>query len=151
VKRLRVVGIGSEWRGDDAVGRTVARLLRDEGLDVLELDGEPASLVDALGDADGVGVVDAVRSGAAPGTVVRWDATEPLPQQPFRGSTHVLGLAEAVELARALGRLAPRVVVIGVEGGSFATGAGLSAAVAAAVRPAAAAVRAELAAIAGAP
>ena len=47
-------------------------------------------------------------------------------------STHALGLAEAVELARSLGRLPQRVVVYGIEGESFAFGKGLSAAVAAA-------------------
>ena len=46
------------------------------------------------------------RSGAAPGTTRRLDASrERLPAELFRGSTHALGLAEAVELARALDRL----------------------------------------------
>ena len=43
-------------------------------------------------------------------------------------STHALGLADAVELARSLGRLPQRVVVYGIEGAAFEFGNGLSAA-----------------------
>ena len=45
---------------------------------------------------------------------------------PSRGSTHALGVAEAIELGRALGRLPRRLLVFGIEGGSFDAGAGLS-------------------------
>jgi hydrogenase maturation protease len=44
-------------------------------------------------------------------------------------SSHGLGLAEAVELARALGRLPDQMMVLGVEVGSVETGAGLGPAV----------------------
>jgi hydrogenase maturation protease len=53
----------------------------------------------------------------------------------FHGSTHAFGVGEAIELARALGRLPRRVLVYGVEGREFAAGEGLSPAVAAAVEP----------------
>jgi hydrogenase maturation protease len=46
-----------------------------------------------------------------------------------RCSTHALDPAQAIELARALGRLPARLVVWGVEGRSFALGAPPSAAV----------------------
>ena len=41
-------------------------------------------------------------------------------------STHGLGLAEAIELGRALGRLPARLVVYAIEGQGYATGAPLS-------------------------
>jgi hydrogenase maturation protease len=41
-------------------------------------------------------------------------------------STHGFGLAEAIELARALGGLPPRCVVYAIEGSSFEEGAALS-------------------------
>jgi len=140
-----VIGVGNQWRGDDRVGLLVTERLADEGVAAIGLGGEPAALVDALGAAGAVVVVDAVRSGAAPGTIVRWDASsQPLPLPPFRGSTHALGLAEAIELARALGRLAPRIVVYGIEVASCETGAALSAPVEQAVAGAVEAVRSEL-------
>jgi hydrogenase maturation protease len=140
-----VVGVGNQWRGDDGIGLVIAERLAEDGVAAIGLGGEPAALVDALGDAEAVVVVDAVRSGAAAGTIVRWDASsEPLPLAPFRCSTHALGVAEAIELARALGRLAPRVVVYGIEVADVGTGAALSAPVEQAVAGAVDAVRSEL-------
>ena len=52
---------------------------------------------------------------------------------PRPASTHLIGLADALELARALGRLPPRVVVYGIEGHRFGVGDPVSPAVAAAV------------------
>jgi hydrogenase maturation protease len=53
----------------------------------------------------------------------------PLPQELFRHSTHAFGVADAVELARALDRLPPRLILYGIEGGNFAAGVKLSLAV----------------------
>mgnify|MGYP000147280489 CR=1 FL=1 len=145
---LRVLGVGNAWRRDDAVGLAVARRLHGSlpaGVEVLEREGEPTSLIEAWAGADAAWVVDAVSSGAPPGTIHRLDArAAPLPAELFRASTHHLGLPEAVELARALGRLPPRLVVFGVAGARFEAGQELTPAVAAAVEPAAAAVREEV-------
>jgi hydrogenase maturation protease len=124
---MTVIGLGNEWRGDDGVGVEVARRVGGR-----VLDGEPIGIVTALEGEDEVVLVDAVSTGAAPGTLFVFEASaEPLPTPIFgASSTHALGLAEALELARALGRLPRRVVVYGVEGESFAFGKGLSAAVA---------------------
>jgi hydrogenase maturation protease len=62
-------------------------------------------------------------------------------------STHVFGVAEAIELARALRQLPPVLVVYGVEGATFEMGAGLSAAVAAVVPQVVAQVRQEVLAL----
>ena len=128
--RTLVIGLGNEYRRDDAVGLVVARRLREaapESVLVLEETGEGASLLESWQDADTVILIDAVQSGAAPGTVHRLDArAQPIAKKFFRFSTHAFGLAEAVELARALGRLPPRLTVYGVEGKSFEAGVGLS-------------------------
>jgi hydrogenase maturation protease len=145
---VRIVGVGNPWRSDDGAGLAVARALRGTipGVDVLEREGEPAALIDAWDGADAAWVVDAVASGAAPGTIHRFDATDgALPAALFGASTHHLGLADAVELARALGRLPGRLVVVGIEGASFDAGATLTPAVATAVAEAAALVRREVA------
>lgn len=129
-----VLGIGNAWQGDDAAGLVTARRMRGlapAGVDVRELEGEPVSLVEAWGGAESVFIVDAVRSGAAPGTVHRLDATdEPLPATLSAASTHTLGVGEAIELARALGRLPARIVIYGIEAESIAAGADLTPAVA---------------------
>jgi hydrogenase maturation protease len=126
---MTVIGLGNEWRGDDGVGIEVARRVGGR-----LLDGEPIGLVEAFDGEDEVVLVDAVSTGASPGTIFVFDASsEPLPTPIFgASSTHALGLAEAIELARTLGRLPGRVVVCGIEGESFGFGEGLSSSVAAA-------------------
>jgi len=125
-----IIGLGNEYRRDDAVGLVVARRLREaapESARVLEESGEGASLMESWQDADAVILIDAVHSGAKPGTLHRLDAhAQPIAKKFFRFSTHAFGVAEAVELARTLGRLPPRLIVYGVEGKSFEAGVGLS-------------------------
>jgi hydrogenase maturation protease len=132
-----VLGIGNAWQGDDAAGLIAADRLRElapAGIEVRELEGEPVSLVEAWDGAADVYLIDAVRSGSPPGTVHRLDATdEALPATLSAASTHTLGIGEAIELARALGRLPRRVVLYGIEAESIHAGASLTPAVAAAV------------------
>lgn len=143
-----VIGVGNLDRGDDAVGRLVASALRvtvPEGVIVVESDGDPAAIMDAWAGAGLAVVIDAMVSGAPPGTVRRFDATDdPLPAAVDLASTHGLGAAEAVELARSLGRLPDRLLVYGVEGISFHPGAPMSGPVAAAVEVARGMVAAEV-------
>lgn len=145
---MRIVCVGNRWRSDDAVGLEVARRLQGTlpaGVELSEREGEPTALIDAWEGAAVLWLVDAVSSGAEAGTIHRLDASErELPAELFRGSTHHVGLAEAVELARALDRLPRQTVVYGVEGGSFEVGDELTPAVAAAVERVAAAVREEV-------
>jgi hydrogenase maturation protease len=125
-----VIGVGNAYRGDDGAGREVARLVRErvaDQLDVVVCELEPTRLIDAWAGASSALVVDAVASGAEPGTVHRFDATgEALPSREFRSSTHAFGIGETIELARAVGRLLERIVVFGVEGEAFGSGTELS-------------------------
>jgi hydrogenase maturation protease len=127
---MKVIGVGNEWRSDDGAGLEVARRLGGQ-----QLQGEPIGLVEALDGTDELAIVDAVFSGAPPGTVHEFEAgAEPLPVAIFgASSTHALGLAEAIEIARSLGRLPARVRVLGIEGARFDYGRGLSPEVEAAV------------------
>ena len=135
--RTRIIGIGHPDRGDDAVGRIVAARLRREApghAEVIETDGEAARLLDLFEGVDDVIVIDAGLSGAVPGTIHRLDATAaPLPRPMFATSSHAIGLAESIELARALGSLPKRCIIFAIEAASFDLGAPLSKPVAAAV------------------
>jgi len=126
-----VIGLGNDYRHDDAVGRVVARRLKAiEGDDVrvVEESGEGAALIEAWKGADFVVLIDAVHSGGAAGTIHRFDAeAQPIPSSFFHYSTHAFSLAEAVELARTLNQLPARLIVYGIEGKTFDSGVGLSA------------------------
>jgi hydrogenase maturation protease len=134
---LALIGVGNRFRHDDGAGLEVARrlrLARPPGVNILERDGEPTSLLEAWGNAREALVVDGVFSDSEPGTLHRFEvADQPLPAELFRPSTHALGVADAVELARELGRLPDRLVVYGIEGESFEVGEGLTAVVESAV------------------
>jgi hydrogenase maturation protease len=129
-KSLSLIGVGNRFRSDDAAGLEVARRLRlahPPGVVLVEEEGEPNSLIEAWSEADEALVVDGISSGSTPGRLHRFDVTDaPLPSEIFNPSTHSMGLSEAVELARELGRLPGRLIVYGIEGESFAAGEGLS-------------------------
>lgn len=145
-----VIGIGNPLRGDDGAGLVVAALVAQSapaGVTVLAFEREPVDLIEEMAGAQAVWLIDAVSSGASPGTLLRLDASnEPVPAGLFGVSTHHFGLADALELARGLGRLPPQVIVHGVEGASFASGPELSTEVARATGRLAALVAAEVAA-----
>jgi hydrogenase maturation protease len=146
-----VIGVGQELRGDDAVGLLVARrVARGAGPEVcvVEHDGDGMDLVLRFEAAEHVVLVDAVMSeGGSPGDVHRFDAhAAPLPASVFSStSTHALGVADAVEMARAMERLPRRLVVYGVESACFDIGSAPRAEVLAAVEPVAERVREEIA------
>jgi hydrogenase maturation protease len=134
---LALIGVGNRFRRDDGAGLEVAARLRaakPPGCRILVEQAEPVSLIEDFALVKEALVVDAVSSGGEPGTLHRFDATaEPLPVELFKSSTHALGIADAVELARELDRLPPRLAVYGIEGESFEEGQGLSPAVEATV------------------
>jgi hydrogenase maturation protease len=128
--RTIVLAIGNVERGDDGAGRAVARLLRHmlgDRVEIIEQDGEATALLAKLDGAACAYLIDACMSNAPAGTVHRIDANlSALPQASSDLSTHGFGLAAAIELGRALGRLPPRTVVYAIEAESFAAGAPLS-------------------------
>ncbi len=141
--QVLVIGLGNPDRGDDAVGVQVAREVAAErnGVNVLEFD-DPSEALDAWDPEDTVIVTDAITSGGVPGDIHVIDAVaQTLSTGSWAaGGTHALGLAAVVELARSLGQLPRRLVVVGVEAAQFAHGTPLSEAVAAAVPAATVAV-----------
>jgi len=143
-----VIGIGHPDRGDDAVGRLVAMRLRSRvpgAVTVVEEDGEATRLVDRLGGTSSAILIDASCSGAAVGTIHRFDAVnDPMPPGKLGMSTHGFGVAEAIELARILGSLPQRCIVYAVEARSFDLGRTVSPEVLAAADDVVARVLAEL-------
>jgi hydrogenase maturation protease len=131
---VTVIAIGNPYRHDDGAGAAVLnrladRFAGDERLRLVELDGESVRLMQAWEGSRVVWIVDAVRSGRPPGSFheVELARLGELDDSGARlGGGHLLGLAEAHALARALGALPDQLRVLGVEGESFDDGQGLS-------------------------
>ncbi|MDH7576674.1 MAG: hydrogenase maturation protease [Bacillota bacterium] len=147
---ILVIGCGNRYASDDAVGLHVARSLKECQLPgevrVIEAGTPGLNLLDLWEGADRVLIVDAVRSGAPPGTVHCFDASLLPPREVMPVSSHGINVIDAVELGRILGRLPATLLIVGVEiltQEPFREG--LSAAVAAAVPRARDRVLAEIA------
>jgi hydrogenase maturation protease len=120
-----VIGVGNDLRGDDAAGwETVRRLVPSPALVLHEHAGDAPGLVSLWGPEDDVVVVDAVVSGDPPGTILEIDALSgKLPAAVSWATTHGAGVAEGIELARALGLMPRRLVVVGIVARQFDLGA----------------------------
>lgn len=141
-----VVGIGNPWASDDGVGQEVVHRLealaeahmRHGGrapVTCVTLAQPDVALLDALESCDTAIIVDAVISGAPPGTVHRqlWQPGMLGVRVAARASSHGFGVRELLDMAAALERLPEKVILWGIEAGSREPGQGLSAEVLAAV------------------
>jgi hydrogenase maturation protease len=154
--RWLLAGVGNPGRSDDGIGAAVIAAVAPQlpsGVRIIYRLCEPARLLDELGCVEGAWLVDAASGGAAPGTITRLDlACGHLPALVRTGaSSHGFGLAGALELARALGRLPDPCIVYAVEAGCFDHGVGLSAPLRDAVAEVARRLNAEFAALAALP
>lgn len=126
--RTAVVGVGNRLRGDDAVGSLVAGRLQGRlAVPVVDAETVPENFLGALIEADvqAVVFVDAADHGGPPGA---WCLAPAADLASSSASTHAMSLRL---LARALETREVACWLIGVQPGSAAFGAPLSAAVAA--------------------
>ena len=145
---IMVIGIGNEFRGDDGCGRAVARELlanSEFAVWIHESDGDPTQLLDLWHAERLVIVVDATRTGAEPGSILRIEVEENVsfPSSTF-ASTHGFSLAEAIALGRSLRQLPSRLVIYGIEAERTEMGNTMTRPVALAVSVVAARIRDEL-------
>jgi hydrogenase maturation protease len=123
MKRL-LIGLGNPFRSDDAAGLEVARRVRT--VETHQRMTGSYELIDMWEDADEVIIVDATRSGVPAGTVRQFHPLlEPLPNRTF-ASTHAIGVAETIEMARRLERLPTQMVVYGIEARDVTAGTTMS-------------------------
>ncbi len=121
-----VIGVGNEFRGDDAAGLLVSREIRRSvkgGVQVVETPGGVSELLELWDGRDRVYLVDAFQSGGAPGTWKRLlVGREPLPTTTSGTSTHGATVASAIALGQVLDRMPKLLVIYGIEAGHFEPG-----------------------------
>lgn len=151
---IAVVGIGQSMRGDDAVGLEAVRLWQDrhaktaagDGIRVETIQEPGIELLDVLEHSDAALIVDAVRSGARPGTLHNVDDARLSELESSSTSAHSLGVADVLRLGAALSMIPGgcRVKLLGIEAEQVDLGAGLSTHVKAALAGACEAIEREV-------
>lgn len=114
--------------GDDAAGPIVLDRLAGrlpDAIALVESVGDATHLLETWRDVGLAVVVDAVVSGGVPGTVHRIDGIQGFPAAWRSASTHLVGLAEAIDLGGAVGVLPESMVVYGIEIDRVGPGVGL--------------------------
>lgn len=110
-----VLGMGNPILSDDGVGLEVARRLQEgllpDGVDVQQSEVAGLRLLELLKGYDKVVIVDALRTGRAPGDVVRYEARDFKGGHRY-GSAHSIGLETALELGRTIGLPMPEDVTV---------------------------------------
>ncbi len=128
--RTLVIGVGNDFRRDDAVGLRIARRLRDRSdgrLRVAEVSGDVTLLMELWRPASRVVVVDACAAGGNAGHISHWEGGEVAQAVVrLRGSTHHLGVADVITLSQSLHHAPELVDVYGIEGKDFSFGTDLS-------------------------
>lgn len=145
--RALVLGLGNDLLGDDGVGLIVAREVRRRappGIDVVESGEAGLALIELLAGYQVAVIVDAIHTGAPPGTVHRLDRGSF--DRVLAPSAHYAGLPEVFDLAERLQlRMPSRIAVVAVEvEDRYSFAEHLTSAVADAVVPAAQVVLEEL-------
>jgi hydrogenase maturation protease len=123
---MLIIGCGNRDRGDDAAGLLVAERLREIGIPATICSGEASDLIELWRGREDVIVIDSVLTHAEPGTIHRFENDRIPDCGKVSSSTHGLGLAEAVQLARSLACLPRHLLVYGIEGRRFEIGAEVS-------------------------
>lgn len=117
--KVRVIACGNPMMGNDGVGLAVKEALQASRPDLDVIDGGLGglSLVTLLEDCDGAVIVDATCGMGELGKVETFRDIPPSTLFPL--SLHDVGIAETLEVARAVG-ITTKVAIVGIEGGVIA-------------------------------
>lgn len=127
---IAVLGLGNLLRTDDGAGIHAIRRLQEDGrlpADVQIIEGGTLglNLLPSLQGITHVLALDAVETGAPPGTLSRFSGTG-LDLLPVAKSVHLLGFADLLGSLKLLGQAPSEVVLLGVQPYSTEWGVALS-------------------------
>ncbi len=139
--RILVLGIGNILLSDEGVGVSVVEALErgyvlPSWAETLDGGTSGMELMEVMAGREHLIVVDAVRTGAPPGTVVLLRDSQVPALFTQKISPHQLGLCDVLMALRLTNEFPHRLTLVGVEPESLAPGIGLSPTVALAVAPA---------------
>jgi len=129
-QRIVILGIGNILLTDEGIGVHVANELfkraLPENVSVVEGGTDGFRLLNVITEADRLVVIDAVRGGAEPGSIYRFDIDD-VKRCPsgFKTSVHQIGILEVIDLSGLIGKT-PHTTIIGIEPKSLEMGMELS-------------------------
>jgi hydrogenase maturation protease len=118
-QKIVILGIGNILLSDEGVGVHVANELAKMDLppDVSVVEGgtDGFRLLNVITEADRLIIVDALKGGAEPGSIYRFDVgdVKSCPSG-FKTSVHQIGILEVIDLSGLIGKT-PHTTVIGIE------------------------------------
>jgi hydrogenase maturation protease len=115
-----VVGVGNVLMGDDGVGVRVVHEIRRRfhlpaGVEILDGGTSGLELLSYFSDREHVIIVDAVKCGLPPGTVVKVEGEDVPARFMAKISPHQLGLSDVLAAVRITGRLPKKMALFGIE------------------------------------
>ena len=129
-QNIVILGIGNLLLSDEGVGVHVANKLMEmdlpEGVSVVEGGTDGFRLLNIITEADRLIVIDSVMTGAAPGSIYKFNIEE-VKNCPsgFKTSVHQIGILEVINMSGLIGKT-PHTTVIGIEPQSLEMGMELS-------------------------
>jgi len=118
--QVAIVGVGNVLLSDEGVGIHVVRALREISLPshvtIYEFGTRGLGILEAVEGFRKMVIVDAVRSGAPPGSIKRWRLGELIDANaPRMTSLHEMDLLTILKIGRATAKLPNEVVIVGIE------------------------------------
>jgi len=116
-----IVGVGNPLRRDEGVGvAAVARLNEyyhlPDNVSAIDAGTPGLGLLDIIGDAESVVLIDAMTAGQPPGTIYQVDPARLSSRGPeWTESLHGVSLMGTIHLAEAVGLEVPPITIVGVE------------------------------------
>ncbi|MFC1852096.1 HyaD/HybD family hydrogenase maturation endopeptidase [candidate division CSSED10-310 bacterium] len=129
-KKIVILGVGNLLLSDEGVGVHVAQEMMNmtlpSGIEVVEGGTDGFGLIDIIRKTDRLVIIDAVKGGAQPGSIYRFDIDD-VPDSPalFKTSVHQIGILEVIHISELIGKK-PHTTIIGIEPASIEMGMELS-------------------------
>lgn len=129
--KVLVMGVGSILMTDEGIGiRAVEELLRryrfPENVELLDGGTSGIELLSYIAGRDYLIIIDAIKSGNAPGTVLRVEGEDVPAKFRTRISPHQLGISDLLAAATLTEELPKQLVLFGIEPKDIVLGIGLS-------------------------
>lgn len=135
---MQIIAVGNSFYGDDGVGAAVLDRIREAdsfpGADLFDAHTDALALLDRFVPGELNVIIDAADMGLEPGTVVAFGPDDvQMKIKEDNLSMHGFGLGETFVLAKHLGTMPDKVLIVGVQPTRIEINQGLSEPVAAAV------------------